>query len=379
MHRAQRSILQRPTPQIPRRHCRMSHSRKARLNRMPLQHRRQRHRPDNTFGGIPKRLLNDQKAIWTSPLRLQPQDAIWLVPLAVSTGLLIGSDQHTMTSAIHISPDDQKKASTLSNGSLAAIGALPAGAYVWSLFNHAPQARETGLLAGEALANSLAVSEAFKFVFRRDRPMVNNAAGKFFSSSFSDSSFPSNHATAAWSMAAVVGDEYPGWLTRTVVYGLASTVSVSRVLAEKHFPSDVLIGSTTGWLIGHYIYRAHHDYSLTPFSSPPLPASYRSPPHSRRTRNYKCCDGRLDAASGQRTSAECGPPAARSYSQPHPAAFRSGPRHHRLNQRPHGQLDISCTGAPGGDGPHTWTKHLHPALDTAGVPASAQRSGGTIR
>ena len=137
------------------------------------------------------------------------------------------------------------------------------------------------MLAGEALANSLAVSEAFKFVFRRDRPMVNNAAGKFFSSSFSDSSLtPSNHATAAWSMAAVVGDEYPGWLTRTVVYGLASTVSVSRVLAEKHFPSDVLIGSTTGWLIGHYIYRAHHDYSLTPFSAPPLPASYRSHPIS---------------------------------------------------------------------------------------------------
>ncbi|HMF62866.1 MAG TPA: capsule assembly Wzi family protein [Edaphobacter sp.] len=223
---------------------------------------------------MPKRLLSDQKAIWTSPLRIRPLDAEWLLPLSVSTGLLIGSDQHTMTSAIHISPDDQKKASNISTGSIAVLGAIPASTYLWSLFNYAPQARETGLLAGEALANSLAVNQAFKFVSRRDRPLVNNAKGNFFSSSFSDSSFPSNHAAAAWSIAAVVGDEYPGWLPRTAVYGLAATVSVSRVLAEQHFPSDVLVGSAAGWLIGHYVYKAHHNYSLTPFNPPPLPVDY---------------------------------------------------------------------------------------------------------
>ena len=48
---------------------------------------------------------------------------------------------------------------------------------------------------------------------------------------------------------------------KTTVYGLATTVSVSRVLAEQHFPSDVLIGSATGWLVGHYVYRAHHNFS----------------------------------------------------------------------------------------------------------------------
>jgi len=179
-----------------------------------------------------------------------------------------------MTSAIHISPDDQKKASDISTGGIVALGAIPASTYLWSLFNYAPQARETGLLAGEALANSLAVNQVFKFVSRRDRPLVNNAKGNFFSSSFSDSSFPSNHAVAAWSMAAVVGDEYPGWLPRAAVYGLAATVSVSRVLAEQHFPSDVLVGSATGWLIGHYVYKAHHNYSLTPFNPPPLPVDY---------------------------------------------------------------------------------------------------------
>src|SRR5260370_6054749 len=231
-----------------------------------------------TLRGTPKRLLSDQKAIWTSPLHLRPKDAEWLIPLGVATGLLIGSDQHTMTSAIHINPDGQKKANTISTGGVAALGAVHAGYYEWSSVNQAPQARETGLLAGEALANSLAVNEAFKFVFRRGRPLVNNAAGNFFSSSFSDSSFPSNHAIAAWSIASVVGEEYPGWLTRTAVYGLASTVSVSRVLAEKHFPPDVLVGSAAGWLIGHYVYKAHHDYSLTPFNRQPLHLNYGASP-----------------------------------------------------------------------------------------------------
>ena len=227
-----------------------------------------------TLSGTPKRFLRDQKAIWTSPLRLQPLDAIWLVPFAASTGALINSDQHTMTQALHINASGQNTANNISNGGIVALGAIPAGAYAWSLFNHAPQARETGLLAGEAVANGLVVNEVFKLVFRRERPLVNNSQGKFFSSGITDSSFPSNHATAAWAMAAVVGEEYPGWLPRLAVYGLASTISVSRVLAYQHFPSDVLVGSATGWLIGHYVYRAHHNYSLTPFSPRPVLKDY---------------------------------------------------------------------------------------------------------
>jgi len=227
---------------------------------------------DITLAGTPRRLLDDQKAIWTSPLRLRPTDAIWLAPLGTATGLLIGSDQHTMTSLININADDQSKFKTLSNAGVAALGAVPASMYLWSLFDYAPQAHETALLTGEALADSLAVAEVTKLVTRRDRPAVNDAKGDFFSSSPTDSSFPSDHATAAWAMASVIGDEYSGWITRTAVYGLATGVSVSRVLAEQHFPSDVLIGSATGWLIGHYIYRAHHNFDLDLFDSTSMPA-----------------------------------------------------------------------------------------------------------
>jgi hypothetical protein len=190
---------------------------------------------------------------------------------------MIGSDQHTMNSLIHINANDQQHFNTLSNAGVAAIGALPAGMYLWSLNKDAPQAHETGLLSGEALVDSLAFSEAIELVSRRERPSVNNAKGNFFSSSPTDSSFPSNHAAAAWAMASVIGEEYPGWLARTAVYGLATTVSVSRVLADQHFPSDVLVGSAAGWLIGHYVYRAHHNFTLNPFDTTPMPRDYGAP------------------------------------------------------------------------------------------------------
>ncbi len=223
---------------------------------------------DITLAGTPRRLLADQKAIWTSPLHLQPQDAIWLAPLAATTGLLLGSDQHTMTALVHTNAKAQDRASKLSDGGVVALGALPAGMYLWSLGHYAPQAHETGLLSGEALGNALAVNEVIKLIARRERPNSDGASGKFFQSNSLDSSFPSTHATAAWSLAAVIGDEYPGWLVRTAVYGAATGISVSRILADQHFPSDVLVGSATGWLIGHYIFNAHHNFSLFGGSSP---------------------------------------------------------------------------------------------------------------
>jgi hypothetical protein len=230
-----------------------------------------------TLAGTPKRILLDQKVIWTSPLHLKPADGLWLLPLAAVTGTMIGSDQHTMNDLIHINANDQHHFTTISNASVGTLGALPAGMYLWSLTHYAPQAKETGLLSAEALVDSLAVSEAIQLITLRDRPNVNNAKGSFFSSNPLDGSFPSNHAVAAWAMASVIGDEYKGWLTRTAVYGLATTVSVSRVLAEQHFPSDVLVGSAAGWLIGHYVYRAHHNFNLNPFDTQPLPRDFGAP------------------------------------------------------------------------------------------------------
>lgn len=130
------------------------------------------------------------------------------------------------------------------------------GLYTLSFPKHNEHWRETGFLAGEAALNSLLTVEALKYSFRRERPFQATGNVAFFSGG---TSFPSEHAAAAWSMAGVIAHEYSGTVPRLFAYGLASAVSLSRIQARQHFPSDVLIGSALGYLISQNIYRKRHD------------------------------------------------------------------------------------------------------------------------
>jgi membrane-associated phospholipid phosphatase len=47
-------------------------------------------------------------------------------------------------------------------------------------------------------------------------------------------------------------------LNQLALYGIATGVNLTRVLGQQHFPSDVLVGSAVGWMIGHYVYKRHH-------------------------------------------------------------------------------------------------------------------------
>jgi membrane-associated phospholipid phosphatase len=213
---------------------------------------------------IPRVFLNlpgDQKAIWTSPFRLRGTDIFWVVPLAAASGVLIGSDQHSMERA-RSNADAISRSKDISNGGLIGMVALPASMYVWGGLHAAPRARETGLISAEAMIDSLGVNEAMKVVFGRERPTASDGQGRFFQTFGLDGSFPSTHATLSWTAASVIAHEYPGWLSQAVVYGAATTVSISRVTARQHFPADVIVGSALGWLIGREIYDRHHDTDL---------------------------------------------------------------------------------------------------------------------
>src|SRR5258708_1340094 len=119
---------------------------------------------------------------------------------------------------------------------------------------------ETGFLAGEAALNSLVAVETFKYSLRRQRPYQGDGSGPFFQNG--GTSFPSEHAAAAWSVAGVVAHEYPGLPMKIMAYGLASLVDYSRIRAHQHFPSDVFVGSIVGNLVAQNIYSRHHDPGL---------------------------------------------------------------------------------------------------------------------
>jgi undecaprenyl-diphosphatase len=67
-------------------------------------------------------------------------------------------------------------------------------------------------------------------------------------------SMPSNHATNAFGQAALFALAYPRF--RWWLIGFASVVAMSRVFVGVHYPSDVLVGSCLGVLIGGAVYLA---------------------------------------------------------------------------------------------------------------------------
>jgi membrane-associated phospholipid phosphatase len=127
-------------------------------------------------------------------------------------------------------------------GSFWATGAEGAGIYVIGLVRKNPKLAETGRLGAEAVIDSGSVTLVTKLVSNRRRPDQGNGQGDFWTFGTEhwewDSSFPSDHATASMALARVVAGEYPRWYVMVPAYGFAETISISRILANQHFPSE---------------------------------------------------------------------------------------------------------------------------------------------
>ena len=211
-----------------------------------------------------KNILSDQRIIWTSPFHLGRGDSSWAIPLTISTAALIATDRHTSGELVENgdNPDRLRISKRVSQfGSIYATGGAALSFYLVGLAKHNTRARETGLLAAEALINGGIVSGVLKGVSQRQRPPTDDSSGEFLDGG---SSFPSGHAVAIWSLATVIADEYGKGrpAVRIGLYGLASAVSISRYTGRNHFLSDVLIGSAIGYGIGHFVYKQHHDIAL---------------------------------------------------------------------------------------------------------------------
>src|SRR6201987_3397160 len=161
----------------------------------------------------------------------------------------------------HISnnPTTVSHYNTASNAGVAALIGGAGAMWLFSYPKHNEHWRETGFLAGEAVLNSFVIVEAMKYPLGRERPNQGDGSGAFFNGGVS---FPSEHAAAAWAVAGVIAHEYPGPLTKILVYSLATLVDYSRYRARQHFPSDVFVGSIIGNLVAENIYDHHHDLEL---------------------------------------------------------------------------------------------------------------------
>jgi undecaprenyl-diphosphatase len=101
-----------------------------------------------------------------------------------------------------------------------------------------------------AIAAPGALTTAIKHLIGRARPYVTGMANAFAFSPFSwrmeYASFPSGHATTAFSAAVAIGTIWPH--ARIAMWTYALAIALSRVVVTAHYPSDVIASAIVGVL-----------------------------------------------------------------------------------------------------------------------------------
>jgi undecaprenyl-diphosphatase len=108
-------------------------------------------------------------------------------------------------------------------------------------------ARHGAVAAGFSATLALGIAQVANHLWERPRPYVAHPGDvHLFIPASTDTSFPSDHATAAFAIAVAIAlrSRRAGWAALI----MATIVSIGRVVVGTHYPSDVLAGAAIGTL-----------------------------------------------------------------------------------------------------------------------------------
>lgn len=217
------------------------------------------------FLRMPKYILQDQKAIWTSPFHTAKKDIKWWAIFGAATGALVATDKWTEKQFPNTKTQVTLGTDTSNIGAAYTLIPIGAGFYFLGTAAHNEHFRETGMLMFETLIDTTILETIIKSATDRARPLEGNGKGGFWDSTGGvyNSGFPSGHAINTFGIASVFAHEYPHkWWVKLLAYGYAGTVVGARLAARKHFPGDVLAGGAMGWFTGDYVYARRHNPDL---------------------------------------------------------------------------------------------------------------------
>ena len=205
---------------------------------------------------IPRNVLHDQKAIFTSPFHINRENAKWWILFGGATATLIANDQKISDTL------PEKTFLTKPSTWASRIGADYSIYPLWATFYFVgkagdnPRARDTGRIGIEALIDADITVNILKLVTQRPRPEHQGDSVGFFQGG---DAFPSGHSIKAWALARVAAREFPEpKIIPILAYSAASAVSVARFGGRRHSASDALAGAAMGFFIGEFVYSHHH-------------------------------------------------------------------------------------------------------------------------
>ncbi len=210
---------------------------------------------------LPGNILEDQKSIFLFPKDLAKGKHWWpTIGVLGGTVALVGSDPYTAPAFRTTTRLNGFNRSLSAVNTAAFIAAVPAAMYGVGWWRKNSYAKETALLAGEAVVDGFLLDIPFKGISGRRQPLNYSGNGPYSDSFFNGSHNPINsggfysvHAFAATSVATVIAQRYRKhrWVP-FVAYGLAGAICFSRISRSEHFPSDVFFGGSMGIVIAKY-------------------------------------------------------------------------------------------------------------------------------
>ncbi len=204
-----------------------------------------------------KQIGRDAVSVVTSPAHWKRKNLFTLAAVA-GTGILCFALDRTMKEYSDRNNKglfDDIWESITNSGNGVYLGGLMASYYIVGELFKLDNLRKTALLGVESFIISGVLVGILKYSIGRARPFTGESSTSFhpFSSTSNHYSFPSGHASSAFSVATVIAEHSKEFLVHVTAYGLASLVAMSRIHKNKHWLSDVFIGSAIGYFVGKKI------------------------------------------------------------------------------------------------------------------------------
>lgn len=86
-----------------------------------------------------------------------------------------------------------------------------------------------------------------------DNPALTPPPPGFYGPGHDFNSCPSGHAAFGFMLATVAAAYFPRW--RWLAYALATFIACGRLMLDKHYLSDVILGAALGYLIAYLLLR----------------------------------------------------------------------------------------------------------------------------
>lgn len=206
-------------------------------------------------------LAEDGLYLLTAPLRLDGETALLVGGLTLGlTGVILADREIRERVQAATGPTGRDAADVVTtagdgwvvvsvNATLLALGLLQ------QQTTGETRLRDASLVAIEAHLYSALLTSGLKRLTGRAPPDAGQGA-LHFDPFTRDDAFPSGHASGVFAVAAVFADRYESPIP-VLAYGAAGLVTVSRVVLDRHWASDVVAGGVLGIAVGRSLSRRH--------------------------------------------------------------------------------------------------------------------------